>query len=65
MTGEGDTTRDEAWALDMLAQIRRGAQEAKVRRDMLAAAVDEMADGFTHLGLKPWKGVQGARCART
>ncbi|MFD8476357.1 hypothetical protein ACFV2E_30625 [Streptomyces globisporus] len=60
MTGEGDTTRDEAWALDMLAKIHRGAQEAKVRRDMLAAAVDEMADGFTHLGLKPWKGGPGS-----
>ncbi|MET8732226.1 hypothetical protein ABZV81_34400 [Streptomyces parvus] len=60
MTGEGDTTRDAAWAMDIVAQIHRGAQEAKVRRDVLAAAVDEMADGFTQLGLKPWEGGSGS-----
>ncbi|MFD9840993.1 hypothetical protein [[Kitasatospora] papulosa] len=56
MTGEGDASKhDEAWAVEMLHRINGGAQEAHERRDALAAAVDEIADGFTQLGLKPWK----------
>ncbi|MFF2025070.1 hypothetical protein ACFVW2_25090 [Streptomyces sp. NPDC058171] len=53
VTGEGDASKhDEAWAMEMLHRIKRGAQEAHERRDALAAAVDEMADGFAQLGLK-------------
>ncbi|WP_404952047.1 hypothetical protein HFP69_13190 [Streptomyces sp. ARC12] len=55
MTDEGDANRnDEAWAMEMLHRLHRGTQEAHERRDALAAAVDEIADGFTKLGLKPW-----------
>ncbi|REF00701.1 hypothetical protein DFJ69_6265 [Thermomonospora umbrina] len=55
MTGDGDAGKyDEAWALEMLRRLQRGTQEARERRDALAAAVDEIADGFTKLGLKPW-----------
>ncbi|MCD0450420.1 hypothetical protein LO762_14645 [Actinocorallia sp. API 0066] len=55
MTGEGDASKyDEAWAREMVLQIHRGRQEAHQRRDALAAAVDEIADGFTKLGLEPW-----------
>ncbi|MFJ9423024.1 hypothetical protein [Streptomyces sp. NPDC101249] len=56
MTGEGDASEyDEAWAMEIIEQLNRGTQEAHERRDALAAAVDEMAYGFTQLGLKPWK----------
>lgn len=56
VTSEGDTSGDgEAWAMDVLVQLRQGRHEAHARRDALAAAVDEIADGFTQLGLKPWK----------
>ncbi|WP_430379397.1 hypothetical protein [Streptomyces sp. B1-3] len=56
MTGESDVSQNgEAWAMEMLGRIHRGAQEARERRDALAAAVDEMARGFTQLGLKPWR----------
>ncbi|MFE4654745.1 hypothetical protein [Streptomyces sp. NPDC056707] len=55
MTGESDVSQnDEAWAMEMLGRINRGAQEAHERRDALAVAVDEIAKGFTQLGLKPW-----------
>ncbi|MDT0307318.1 hypothetical protein RM780_10120 [Streptomyces sp. DSM 44917] len=55
MTGEGDASKhDDAWAMEMLHRIQRGAQEAHERRDALAAAVDAIADGFRQLGLKPW-----------
>jgi hypothetical protein len=55
VTGEGDASKhDEAWAMEVLDQLNRGTQEAHKRRDALAAAVDEMAHGFTELGLKPW-----------
>ncbi|MFF0087507.1 hypothetical protein ACFYR1_48885 [Streptomyces canus] len=55
MTGKGDASKhDEAWATEILEQLNRGTQEAHKRRDALAAAVDEMAHGFTQLGLKPW-----------
>ncbi|MCX5000750.1 hypothetical protein OG739_36280 [Streptomyces longwoodensis] len=56
VTGESDVSQnDDVWAMEMLSRIKRGAQEARERRDALAAAVDEVADGFTQLGLKPWK----------
>lgn len=56
VTGKGDAGKgDEAWAMDILDQLNRGTQEAHERRDALAAAVDEIATGFTQLGLKPWK----------
>ncbi|MEW2303020.1 hypothetical protein AB0958_24125 [Streptomyces sp. NPDC006655] len=55
VTGEGDAGKhDEAWAMDILDQLNRGTRKAHERRDALAAAVDEMAEGFTQLGLKPW-----------
>lgn len=46
---------DDAWAMQMIEQLNRGTQEARQRRDELAAAVDELATGFTTLGMKPWK----------
>lgn len=54
VTGEDDASKAE-WAMDFIAQLNRGAQEAHERRDALAAAVDEIAAGFTQLGLKPWE----------
>lgn len=54
---------DAAWARDMVAQIHQGAREARERRDALAAAVDEIASGFTQLGLTPWEmGRAGPAC---
>ncbi len=44
-----------AWAQAMVERVQRGAQEARQRRDELAAAVDDLADGFTKLGMKQWK----------
>lgn len=56
MTNEGDADAyDEAWAMEMIERLHRGSQEAQQRRDELAAVIDELADGFTQLGMKPWK----------
>jgi hypothetical protein len=56
VTGKGDASKhDEAWAMEIIDGLSRGAQEAHERRDALAVAVDEIAHGFTQLGLKPWK----------
>lgn len=44
---------DDAWAMRMI--LNRSTREAHRRRDELAAAVDELATGFTALGMKPWK----------
>jgi hypothetical protein len=56
VTGEGDASSDdEAWAMEFIDRLNRGTQEAHERRDALAVAVDEIAHGFTQLGLKPWK----------
>lgn len=56
VTGKGDASKDdEAWAMEIIDRLNRGTQEAHERRDALAVAVDEIADGFTQLGLKPWK----------
>jgi hypothetical protein len=46
---------DDARARQIVERLHRGAQEAQQRRDELAAAVDELAAGFTTLGMKPWK----------
>ncbi|MBQ0855556.1 hypothetical protein J8N05_46175 [Streptomyces sp. BH-SS-21] len=56
MTGVGDTSKsDETWAMEILDQLNRSTREAHERRDALAATVDQIAAGFTQLGLKPWK----------
>jgi hypothetical protein len=56
VTGEGDASRDdEAWAMEFIDRLNRGTREAHERRDALAVAVEEIAHGFTQLGLKPWK----------
>ncbi|MEV8628608.1 hypothetical protein [Streptomyces sp. NPDC051079] len=41
--------------MDLISQLNRGTQEARARRDALAEAIEEIADGFARLGLKPWK----------
>jgi hypothetical protein len=46
--------------MGIIDQLKRGAQEAHGRRDALALAVDEMAHGFTQLGLKPWEYGRGS-----
>lgn len=56
MTGEGYASKDdEAWAMEFIDRLNRGTQEAHERRDAVVVAVDEIAHGFTQLGLKPWK----------
>lgn len=45
----------DAWAIQIVERLNRGTQEANQRRDELAAAVDELAAGFTKLGISPWK----------
>jgi hypothetical protein len=39
---------DDARARQIVERLHRGAQEAQQRRDELAAAVDELAVGFTN-----------------
>jgi hypothetical protein len=54
VTGDSDASKDdEAWAMKFIDRLNRGTQEAHERRDALAVAVDEIAYGFTQLGLKP------------
>ncbi len=44
---------DETWAMQMIERLNRSTQEAHRRRDELAAAVDDLAAGFTTLGMTP------------
>lgn len=46
---------DRARAMQIIERLNRSTQDAHQRRDELAAAVDELATGFTKLGMGPWK----------
>ncbi|MFF2721965.1 hypothetical protein [Streptomyces sp. NPDC058011] len=55
MTGEDSSKNEATRAMEIVVQIQRVAREAHERRDALAVAVDDIASGFTQLGLKSWK----------
>jgi len=46
---------DREFARQWIERLNRSTQEAHQRRDELASVIDELATGFTTLGMEPWK----------
>src|ERR1700683_980121 len=54
----------EARAMQLIEQLHRGTRQARERRDELAAAVDELASGFTTLATAPWVSTRNSDARR-